>query len=136
VSRQPRPIRASRRFQEVEHPQLAEKIDYGEIVRRHIDRCLQSATDDIMFASHVRALEALIPETEVTDDYLQELEESVQEVEISTPITNCGVPIDPNIIAANKQVVQDIDWVKRFNAAINLFTELGLTWRRVETTAF
>jgi len=129
-------IRANKRFLEVERPQIYEKLDFGEIVRRQIDRCLMNAADEITFAYHVLALEALIPSTNLSDDYLNELEESVQTVQYAYPVINCGIPVNPDVLREQVQETEEIDWHRRFTAAINLFEALGITWKRVPTTAF
>ena len=129
-------IRASKRFLEVERPHIQEKLDFGEIVRRQIDRCLMNASDEIAFAYHVLALESLIPSTNLTDDYLEELEESVQTAQYAYPIMNCGVPVKPSVMPERTETTEEVDWHRRFTAAINLFESLGITWRRVPTTAF
>jgi len=131
-----RPIRASRRFLEVEHPHIAEKIDFADVVRLQMDRCLQSAEDEVAFAANVKALEALIPATDITDEYLEEVEECIERVQYETPATCCGVPVNPEAIQSKIEEVTEVDWHGRFQAAINLFTGMGITWRRVPTTAF
>jgi len=129
-------VKASPRFKELEKPQIGEKLDFGEIVRRQIDRCLLNAADETAFAQHVKALEALIPATNITEDYLREAEDCSETYEFATPVTCCGVPVRGDILAESKQEVVETDWYGRLQAAINLFTSMGITWRRIPATGF
>ncbi len=130
----PYKVHASSRFKELERPQITERLDFGEIVRRQIDRCLMSAGDEVAFASHVKALEALIPVSNVTKEYLEELEGCSETFEYTTPMTCCGVAIRDDVLEAKKEEVVEVDWSGRFQAAVNLFSSMGLTWRRTLAT--
>jgi len=128
----PRPkIRASKRFLEVERPAIGERLDYADIVRRQIDRCLMTANDEYQFALNVLALEALIPTSNLTEEYLKEVEKCQEVVKHSTPVTNCGIPVDPDVIPEMVEETVETDWHCRFNAVINLFESMGITWRRI-----
>lgn len=135
LSYQPFKVKASPRFKDLERPQIGERLDFGMIVRMQVDRCLMAAGDDYTFAQHVKALEALIPATDITEEYLEEALACTMEFEYSTPVTVCGVPIDEEIIKGTSETVTEVDWHGRFQAAINLFTSMGITWRRRPTTA-
>jgi len=125
-------VKASPRFRELERPQIGERLDFGEIVRRQIDRCLLNAHDEMAFANHVKALEALIPATNITEDYLKELQNCSETFEYMTPVTCCGVSVKEQILAASKEEVTETDWHGRLQACINLFTSMNITWRRVQ----
>lgn len=131
-----RKFRASRRFLEVERPTIGERLDFSEIVRRQMDRCLQSASDEIMYAANVKALEALIPVIDITEEYIKEVEACTEEVQYMTPVTCCGVPIKEDVIPAMVETTVEVDWHGRFQAAINLFSGMGITWRRIPKAAF
>lgn len=135
MSYRPFKVKASPRFKELERPQIGERLDFGMIVRMQIDRCLMNAGDEVTFAQHVKALEALIPATNITEDYLEEVEACTMEFEYSTPVTVCGVPIDDSVIKGTSETVTEVDWHGRFQAAINLFSSMGITWRRIPASA-
>lgn len=129
-------IYGSRRFKEAESPQITEKLDFGELVRRQIDRCLMNSQDEVAYAQHVKSLEALIPTVSLSEEYIEAIEECLIEYELYTPATCCGVAVDEDVIPGSKETVMETDWHGRFNAAINLFTSMGLTWKDLPGTGF
>ena len=126
-------IRGSKRFLEVERPHIGERLDYSDIVRRQIDRCLATANDEYVFAMNVLALEALIPTSNLTNEFLEEIEKCQETFEYSTPVLCCGVPIQSEIIPEMTEETTETDWHCRLNAIINLFESMGITWRTTES---
>lgn len=131
-----RGIKGSKRYRDLEQPQIGEKLDFGDLVRRQMDRCLMNAADEFTFGAHVKALEAMIPIEDTTPEYFKEIEGCSETFELTSPTVICGVAIDSSVIPASKQEVVETDWVGRFQAAINLFNSMGITWRRIPAMGF
>jgi len=72
-----RVIKGSSRFKSYEKPRVEERLDYAELVRGQIERCLQLSYDETLFKGSVMALESLIPEDLRDSTYRKEFELAV-----------------------------------------------------------
>jgi len=73
--------KGSSRFKNYEKPQVEERFDYADLVRRQIERCLMLSMDDVGFENAVQALEALLPDDLKDETYTSELNDSNYTIE-------------------------------------------------------
>lgn len=74
--------KGSTRFRGYENPQVQERFDYAELVRRQIDRCLLVSIDEEAFENAVNALEALIPADLQDEEYKEERDKATVTIEV------------------------------------------------------
>jgi len=130
MSRRDRKIFASPRFQDVERVHVQEKLDMGEIVRRQVLHCLMVESDPHEFAVNVMRLESLIPTAFITDEYIEEVLSCKDEYVAVHPQFCCGVPVKESAIPAIRENVVEWNWYGRFTAAINLFHNMGIGFKK------
>jgi len=104
---------------------VRDKVDWAELVRLQVNRCLMSLSDTEhpeMFERHVEGLLNLIA-TEVRDeDFKKEVDACTEEKMVKTPEYWCGVILQP-ILQVKKKVT---DFRKLFDVCINKIQKLGM----------
>jgi len=112
---------------------VRDKLDYGELVRLQVNRCLMSLSDidhPEMFASHVQGLLKLLPEEVWDTNFKAKVESCSEEKDVEKPEYNCGVLLNP--VPKVKEKVTD--WKKLFGACISKIHLLRMGMTIDETT--
>jgi len=104
---------------------VRDKVDWGELVRLQVNRCLMALSDvehPEMFERHVEGLLNLIA-TEVRDtDFDKSVQECTQEKNVKKEETWCGIVIEPIPIEQKKLT----DFRKLFSVCISKIQSLGM----------
>ena len=104
---------------------VRDKVDWGELVRLQVNRCLMSLSDvehPEMFARHVEGLLNLIAKEVWDEDFEKRVEGCTEEKEVEKPEYWCGVVLEP-IPKVKKKVT---DYRALFSACISKIQSLGM----------
>lgn len=101
----------------VSKPTLKGKLSFEESFQMLVNKCMTCPEEE--FGMNVHRLFWSLPASWRDDELLEEYEEALEEFEYSTPVTCCGVPIDPEVIPTGKEIVTETDWHAVFNAILN-----------------
>ena len=85
-------------LKDVSQLKVRDKLDWGELVRLQINRCLMSLSDiehPKMFESHVQGLLNLIPKDLWDKDFEDTVKKCSEEKDVEKPQHWCGVIIQP-----------------------------------------
>ena len=104
---------------EISHPRLKGKIGFDESLHILIQKCMICPEEEFDF--NVHRLLWTIPDSWRDDEFEEDLENTTETVEYTTPVMNCGIPIDPEVIPGAREVMEETDYRKVFNACMNLF---------------
>lgn len=104
---------------------VRDKVDWAELVRLQVNRCLMSLSDTEhpeMFERHVEGLLNLIA-TEVRDeDFKKAVEECKEKKWVKVPEYWCGIILQP-VREVQKEI---IDYRKLFSVCISKIQQLGM----------
>ena len=104
---------------------VRDKVDWGELVRLQVNRCLMSLSDTAhpeMFESHVEGLLNLIPEDVRDDDFKNKVSGCTEEKMVKQPKEFCGVIIKP----IDEKKMKVTDFLKLFTVCISKIQLLGM----------
>jgi len=104
---------------------VRDKVDWGELVRLQVNRCLMALSDTEhpkMFESHVEGLLNLIATEVRDDDFKKEVEGCTEEKLVKEPEYWCGVVLQP-IPEVKRKVT---NYRELLNVCINKIQKLGM----------
>lgn len=104
---------------------VRDKVDWGELVRLQVNRCLMSLSDTEhpeMFKRHVEGLLNLIATEVRGDDFKKNVDECTDEKWIERPVRWCGIILQP----VTKVKTKVTDYNKLFDVCINKIQKLGM----------
>ncbi|MHC1587689.1 MAG: hypothetical protein ACXQTX_04370 [Candidatus Syntropharchaeia archaeon] len=104
---------------ELSEPRLKGKIGYEDSIRMLINRCMICYPEE--FDHYAHRLYWSIPRSWWDDEFIEDLEDARQTVEVSVPVTFCGVPYEEK-----HEFAEEVDWRKVFNAILNLCNRRNL----------
>jgi len=136
----------SKQFKRVEKPKIEERFDYAEQVRRQIDRCLQSFSEDDgtiekqeITKNTILALENLIPILDRDAELEKDLENAQQTIIEDLRDWWCGVKVTKNpdgtdipLTAKNTRTFKKMNTHQYFRACFNQFVRLSVVVRRTD----
>jgi hypothetical protein len=110
----------------IKFPALKGKVSYEEILHSLIDEIVHCEVGT--FDEYVHRLWCAIPSSwqERDGKFQDDLGEAIEQVEIVTPIMNCGIPINDDVVAGTKEIKDEIDFRKVFRACMDLLDRRGL----------
>lgn len=120
-------------LKDVSQLKVRDKLDYAELIRLQVNRCLMSLSDikhPEMFRSHVEGLLKLIPENVWDDGFRKEIESCTERKIVEKPQYSCGVLLQP--IPQVEELVTD--YHKMFGVCISKIHALGMAMNIKEVT--
>jgi hypothetical protein len=110
----------------IKFPALKGKVSYEEILHSLIDEIVHC--DVGAFDEYTHRLWCAIPSSwqEQDQKFQDDLEEAIEQVEVSTPVLNCGIPINDDVIPGTKETKDEVDFKKVFRACMDLLDRRGL----------
>lgn len=110
--------RIYRRWSEdISRPRLKGKLSFEESLQMLINKCMVCPEEE--FPINVHRLFWALPAAWHDEDLMEEYEEALEEVEYTTPVTCCGVPVNEEAIPAFLERITETDWHAVFNAILN-----------------
>ena len=109
---------------ELSKPRLKGKLSFEESLHLLVNRCMTCAPEE--YPENVQRLFWALPKAYRDDELIEEYEGALEKVEYVTPVTCCGVPVDPQVIPARKEIVTETDWHLLFNAILNCLNRRNL----------
>jgi len=107
---------------------VRDKVDWGELVRLQVNRCLMSLSDvehPEMFERHVEGLLNLIATEVRDDDFDKKVGECSEEKMVKQPKDFCGVILQP----IEEKKMKITDFRKLFAVCISKIQALGMGMR-------
>jgi len=108
----------SRWGDEISHPRLKAKIGFEDSLHELINKCMTCPEEEFDF--NVHRLLWSVPDSWRDEEFENDLDGTIEQVEVITPIMNCGVPIKEDVVPGTKETRDETDWRKVFNAIVNL----------------
>ena len=103
---------------EISHPRLKAKIGFEDSLHELINKCMTCPEEEFDF--NVHRLLWSVPDSWRDEEFENDLDEAIEQVETVVPIMNCGIPILDAIVPGQREIKDETDWRKVFNAIVNL----------------
>jgi len=104
---------------EITKPRLKGKLSFEESIQMLINRCMTCPEEE--FPQNVNRLFWSVPQSWRDEELLEAMEEAIQIVEYSTPVLNCGIPINPDVLPGRVETIREVDWNALFHAILNCY---------------
>ena len=122
-------IRVEGRFmnrwgEKVLYPQLKGKINFDESITQLVNKIM--TTDGEQFDECVHRLYYSLPSSWLDDEFLDEVPDCNEDVEITEPTVFCGVAVDTSIIAEKREVKTETDFHRLFGLILDLLDRRNL----------
>ena len=103
--------------EDITKPRLKGKLSFEESLQMLINRCMTCEPEER--PQNVHTLYWSLPQSWRDEELYKAVEECQEEFEYSTPVMNCGIPVNPEILPELKETVIETDWDRLFNAILN-----------------